>query len=389
MSNIDTPRGLSDRKHYIFAGGGTGGHIYPALAVAQKIKKHKPNSCILFICCRRLIDSRILSASGFDFISIPARGFTLNPIGLILFFAHYAQSYEFARRVLIPIRDNAVVVGTGGFAAAPVIKAAAKLKIPSALINVDMVPGKANKFIASKVSRIYTQFERTGQYFGRNNDKARPLGCPLRPEFESLPSGAKEKLGLDPRKKTILVTGASSGAVSVNNAFCEMLPMLSDYVETWQVIHLTGIDNYPAVEALYRDISLPHKLIDYYDNTAELYSAADIIVGRGGAVSVAEYAAAGKPVICLPYPYHRDRHQYLNIEPLVEAGAAVVVDDNAAEPSQTAKNLCRELLNLMGDERKRAEMAGKARSFSRPRAAEAIADDILKMSFSKPLRCDQ
>ncbi len=362
-----------DKRHYFFAGGGTGGHIYPAVAVCEQLKIIDPDSVVTFLCTSREIDARILSRVNVDFVPLPALPFSLNPVRFLKFIFKLMQSREFCKTLLLPVSKNSVVVGVGGFASAPAVLAAKALKIPIAIINVDSVPGRANKLLARYAREIFVQFNDTAKSFISSDSVIDAAGCPLRKSFQSPdPQKALQQLDLEVDRKTLLVTGASSGAASINRAFCKLAPMLGT-LENWQIVHITGIKNLHQVKTEYEQIDIPHRVIDYYDDMADLFAVSDLIIGRGGAVSVAEYAAAGKPVIIMPYPYHKDKHQYLNADKLVEAGAAVIVDDQPNDIEKTAQELGNQLLILMSDKPNLEKMGKAAGSIAKPDAALKIA----------------
>ena len=166
--------------------------------------------------------------------------------------------------------------------------------------------------------------------------------------------------------------------MNINEAVCHLLPILEKFGDRWQIVHLTGLDNHSTVLEQYKRVQIDHTVLDYYDGMPDLLAAADLVVGRSGAVSVAEYAAAGVPSICIPYPHHKDRHQYLNAAKLVDAGAAVIVDDVPALEDLTSR-LWEELEKLMSDEELRRRMAEACRHGARPDAAAEIASRLLTM----------
>jgi UDP-N-acetylglucosamine--N-acetylmuramyl-(pentapeptide) pyrophosphoryl-undecaprenol N-acetylglucosamine transferase len=365
-------------RSFFFAGGGTGGHIYPALAVAEQIAKLEPESRIHFFCSSRDIDSTILAKTPYSFTQLPARGLSARPMALIRFWQTSLKSYRIAREMLAA-SDKPVVVGIGGFVAAPVCFAGHRLKIPVVLVNVDIVPGRANKVIGRLADEILVQFADTVQCFRKSRAKVSVVGCPLRASFVQPEAGrAMEDLGLDKDKKVLLITGASSGAENINRAVCGLLDKLGGFADEWQIVHLTGLANLQRVEQAYGGVKIAHKVLGYYDEMANLLSAADLVIGRSGAVSVAEYAAAGVPSICMPYPYHRDRHQYLNAGKLVEVGAAVIVDDLPDEKDR-AQWLWKELEELMKDDQKRQEMRENCRAVGSSNAAAGIAERLMKI----------
>ncbi len=370
---------MSD-KCFFFAGGGTGGHIYPAIAVAEQILSLEPAATIHFFCSTRSIDANILNQTGFDRTPLPAKGFSLRPGKLIGFCTSFLKSYRAAKDLIAKSR-NATVLGLGGFVAPPVCLAAHKLKVPIKLLNVDIVPGRAAKIIARWADEIYAQFEETGQYFTRSTAKVTVVGCPLRKGFENpAPQKAIEQLGLDRNKKILLITGASSGSARINDAVCLLLPNLDSFTNDWQIVHLTGLGNYEKVKAAYNNVKISHQVLAYCDDMPVLLSAADLVIGRSGAVSVAEYAAAAVPSICMPYPYHRDLHQYLNAGKLVEVGAAVIVDD-LPQLEERAQWLWEQLEELMKDQKKLQQMKEACASIASPDAARKVAQKLLQTTF--------
>jgi len=378
---------------FFFAGGGTGGHIYPAIAIAERIIKLEDRAKVHFFCSTRDIDSQILSQTGFEYTSLPACSFSARPGKLIGFCTSFLESYRIAKRAIVKRADaiieskSAVVIGVGGFVSAPVCFAAHKLKVPVVLLNVDIVPGRASKTIARWADKIFVQFEETRRYFTKSRAAVSVVGCPLRIGFDSLePEKTIEQLGLEKQKRTLLITGASSGSENINEVICLLLEKLDSFTDDWQIVHLAGRANFEDIQKRYVGVKISHKVLDYFDDMPNLLSAADLVVGRSGAVSVAEYAAAGVPSICIPYPYHKDRHQYLNVGKLVEAGAAVIVDDLPSpgwltpHRKDTAQRLWAELEELMKDEKRRKKMAENCKLVSNTQAGPKIAEKLLEIS---------
>jgi UDP-N-acetylglucosamine--N-acetylmuramyl-(pentapeptide) pyrophosphoryl-undecaprenol N-acetylglucosamine transferase len=295
------------------------------------------------------------------------------------FMLTFHQSCKIAMRVIAE-RINPVVIGAGGFVAGPVCRAGRKLGVPVALVNVDIIPGRANRLSARWADEIFMQFEESKSHFPRTRAAMHTVGCPLRGAF-SHPDAKKAiaDLGLDASKHILLVTGASSGSTRINEAICRLLPKMETFADRWQIVHLTGLDNYKTVLDGYKGTGISHKVLDYYDGMADLFAAADLVIGRSGAVSVAEYAVAGVPSICLPYPFHKDKHQYLNAGKLVEAGAAVVVDD-VADPDDRIARLWKELEPLLADDAKRHKMSEACKKVAKPNAAGEITARLVEMA---------
>jgi len=366
-------------KRFFFAGGGTGGHIYPGLAVAEKISELEPAAEIHFLCSQRPIDAQILEKTPYSFTPLPAQGLSLSPRKLIGFVRSFWASVKIARSHLTG-NASTVVVGVGGFTSSPVCWAAHRLRLPVALINVDIVPGKANKLNVRWARDVSVQFKDCVPFFSRFHAQVRVVGCPLRRAFENPQAQrAREDLQLDPDKKILLVTGASSGCKSINDAIAALLPKLAAYGDAWQIVHLSGARNFQEVIQKSKIKNLKPKIIAYYDHMPDLLAAADLLIGRSGAVSVAEYAAAGVPSICMPYPHHQDRHQYHNAGKLVEVGAAIVVDD-LPDLQDRAEWLWEELEPLLKDDNARRKMSEACVKLARKDAAQEIAQRLLEMA---------
>jgi len=363
---------------FFFAGGGTGGHIYPAIAVAGKILQLQPAARIHFFCSNRSIDAHILAGTNLEYTVLPAKSPSVSPAKFASFCKALLRSHRLAKKI-IAASDSPVVVGVGGFVAAPACFSASKLKVPLVLLNIDIVPGLAGKLIARWAGEIFLQFPDTQSHFAKSKGKISIVGCPLRDGFEHPQRGkAIEQLGLDENKKVLLITGASSGSQNINEAVVLLLQGLDAFADGWQVVHLTGRANYEKVAEMYTNTKIKHKVLDYFDDMPDLLAAADLVVGRSGAVSVAEYAAAGVPAVCMPYPYHKDRHQYLNAGKLVEAGAAVIVDD-VPDANERAQWLWEELQDLMRDDKKRLEMAQACRKIANLGASSAVARQLIQI----------
>jgi len=368
-----------DDKSFFFAGGGTGGHIYPTIAVAQQIAIIDPSAKIHFFCSNRSIDTYILRQAGFEYTVLPAKGFSVRPKKLINFCRSLLYSYRIAKKAIC-LDWNTVVISAGGFVSAPVCLAAHRHKVPIALVNVDIVPGKANKVNARWADEIFVQFKETKQYFARRKKKVSVVGCPIRSGFrDPQPNRAIEQLGLDRDKKILLITGASSGSKNINDTIYSLLDKLAAFSDDWQIVHLAGRNNYEKVYSQYRDAKISNKVVSYFDDMPDLLAAADLVIGRSGAVSVAEYAAAVVPSICMPYPYHKDKHQYLNAGKLVEVGAAIIVDDLPDEKDRS-EWLWEELEKLMKDQKVRQVMKEGCRIIANPDADRKIAEQLLKMA---------
>ncbi|QOV89008.1 UDP-N-acetylglucosamine--N-acetylmuramyl-(pentapeptide) pyrophosphoryl-undecaprenol N-acetylglucosamine transferase [Humisphaera borealis] len=354
------------------AGGGTGGHLYPGIAVAEAMRAVLPDVRPVFLCTQREIDAVILKPTGFEFIPQPIVPPVSSVGGLLKFYKSWRETKDLVKQLLTD-RRPAAVLGLGGYAAGVAVKKAAAQGIPTAVLNPDVIPGKANKFLMSVVKAVCCQFEATSGFVGSSaRGKLQMTGCPIRSDITAPPprDEAAKRLGIDPMLKTLVVTGASLGARTVNEAVLTMLGGMS--LRGWQVLHLSGREHADAVRAGYRDLSVTSRVIDFTPAMADVWAATDLAISRSGASSCAELTACGIPSILMPYPYHRDMHQKVNAEQLVSAGGAVLLDDEKDRAKNAAK-LQPVIEQLMYDAGKRQKMADAAKAIGKPDAAERVA----------------
>ncbi|NLW86533.1 MAG: UDP-N-acetylglucosamine--N-acetylmuramyl-(pentapeptide) pyrophosphoryl-undecaprenol N-acetylglucosamine transferase [Planctomycetes bacterium] len=356
---------------YIFAGGGTGGHLYPGLAVAEELLKLRPDANMVFACSARSIDQRILGGLPYAVVPQPILPLPRSLRGWRGFLAAYVHSQRLARRLILDLKPKSVL-GLGGFAAAAVVKQAARRGIPTGLLNPDAVPGKANRFLSRRTDVIFTQFESTAECFApRIRGRVKAVGCPIR---SSLLAGDRDcalrDLGLRNDRRTLLVNGGSLGAESINTALADLVELLGARGGDWQVLHISG-----PQKALHDDVWRGRAIhvvqMEYCARMDQAYACADLAVGRGGASSIAELSAMGVPSIILPYPHHADRQQYLNAQALERSGGAIVVEDAACG---AAKELAKVLPGLLDNPDRLAQMRKSAIACAKPFAARAVAE---------------
>ena len=375
---------LRETGHRILlAGGGSGGHLYPGLALAEALRRLEPDADIGFCCTRRPIDRKILTGCGYPFSEIDARPFNKKPWTWPGFLVSLVRSGNQARRRLREYCPD-VVVGLGGYGSYAVVRVGQKYGVATVLLNHDIVPGRANRRLGRWVDLAFCQFQETVADFG---DRGRLTGCPVRPSLlgATRAEGLAE-FGLDPARRTLLVTGASLGARTVNVA---MIAILKDrgLPQGWQVLHLAGHGEYEEVAKAYRESvkaktrpgEAPAVVRPYAEKMGLAYAASDLVVARAGASTVAEILAVGLPAIFLPYPFHRDQHQSRQARAIESLGAAVVVEDRPGDPV-TWRRLAEVLFGVATDPARLAGLAGKARAAGRPNAAEDIAQQILEIA---------
>lgn len=369
---------MAETRTILFAGGGTGGHLYPGIAVAQAIVKLAPDCRPLFLCTQREIDRVILEPTGFEFIAQSIVPPVKTVGGLLKFWKSWRETKDLVRKVKRE-RKPVAALGLGGYAAGVAVRYAASHKIPTGILNPDVIPGKANQFLLRHVSAACCQFAETAQHVPPNRrPKLQVTGCPIRAEV-LVPvdrTTAAERLGLDPRLMTLTITGASQGAQTVNEAILEMSRELN--LQGWQILHLAGRDHATAVRDGYREREIDARVIDFTPAMGDVWSATDLAIARAGASTCAEVTAQGVPTIFLPYPFHKDMHQRANARVLADAGAAVLMDD-LKDAKKNAAALLPLVQSLLRDAPRRNAMADAARKLGRPDAAEAVAKLLLSL----------
>jgi UDP-N-acetylglucosamine--N-acetylmuramyl-(pentapeptide) pyrophosphoryl-undecaprenol N-acetylglucosamine transferase len=355
---------------FIFAGGGTGGHLYPGLAVAEELLAIRPEARIVFACSHRAIDRRILDPLPHGVVPQPVKPLPRGLRGWWSFFRAWRASGALARDMVQDLRP-AAVLGLGGFAAGPVVKEAARRGIRTALLNPDAVPGKANRYLARRVQAIFTQFPSTRECFPPGvRPKVHPVGCPIRAGFGKADrEEAIRHFGLRADRKTLVIVGGSLGAASINGAIAALRGELDQLADQWQALHVTGPGTGDSGGGA---TGMSVRYLEYCDRMDLAYAAADLALGRAGAVTVAELAAMLTPAVLMPYPHHKDRQQQLNAAGLAQAGAAVICED-AKDPHANAARLAEVLIPMMRDAARLEAMRDAARAFARPGAARDVA----------------
>jgi UDP-N-acetylglucosamine--N-acetylmuramyl-(pentapeptide) pyrophosphoryl-undecaprenol N-acetylglucosamine transferase len=364
------------RRTVVFAGGGSGGHLSPGLAIAERMVDAVPNVRPLFLCSQRAIDAQMLGDAGVEFRPVPAEGFSWKPKGFIRFARGYLAGLQAAKRLL---REEGAehVVSLGGFVTGPVTAAARSLGIPITLVNLDATPGRANRVAARRAQRVISACETPGlPQFAEAI-----VGMPLR-RSAMAPAGRAEcrgRLGLDPVKPCLLVTGASQGASSLNSFMVAFALKNRALLENWQVIHLAGQKGSPSaaeLDAAYARAGVKALVLPFLNEMGLAWGASELALSRAGANSVAEAEANCVPTVFVPYPYHHDLHQEANAKPLVMAGAAVLAYDRL-DVAANMQSIGEPLATLLADGRLRDEMENALRARPQVDAADAIARTVL------------
>ena len=366
---------MAETVRILFAGGGTGGHLYPGLAVAEQLLLLVPDVEIRWLATQRQIDRHVLGGEPYQAEFVDARGFSRWPWSWPAFVIKLLANMGRARDYLREFRPHAVI-GLGGFGSYAAMRQAQALELPNFIMNPDLLFGRANCRLARKATVVFCQFPETvGQV--TCGGRIEVLGCPVRASLFGVGRGAAcEALKLDAARKTLLVTGASSGAKTINQVFMQLAGRLERFSD-WQVLHLTGRAAYDEVRRAVGEARPNYRVLDYEDDMGRVYAATDLVVARAGAGTVAELTALGLASVLMPYPFHRDRHQERHAQLLERAGAAVMVRDRV-KTYGNVDALWRVLPQLLEDDERRRAMAEAARKLGQPKAAKAIAQAVLR-----------
>ena len=346
---------------FVITGGGTGGHVFPALAVARVLRERGHR--ILFIGTREGMEAQLVPEGGFEIEFVRSGG--LNRVGLgqqLRTMAQLPLSVATAARLLRKFRPDAVF-SMGGYVAGPVMLASLLSSKPLVVMEPNAIPGFANRKVAGRVYRALVGFESTRALFPEG--KSEVTGVPVRAEF----------FRVQPKRTgpfTVLITGGSRGARTLNRASRESWPLLRESGAPTRLVHQTGAAEHQALAAEFSTAGIKGEVLPFLRNMPEAFSQADLVVSRAGAGAVNEIAAAGMPSILVPLPFAADDHQRRNAELLVEAGAARMVLDG----EMNGERLFREIEDLRQNAAEREQMRTRVRQFARPGAAERAADVI-------------
>lgn len=370
-------RFMNLQKHHriIISGGGTGGHIFPAISIANALRKIEPEIEILFVGAEGRMEMEKIPAAGYSIIGLPVAGLyrslTLKNFKVIL---KLFKSLRMAKKVIKEFRPD-VVVGVGGYASGPVLRQAGKMKIPTLIQEQNSYAGVTNKILAKKASVICVAYDGMDKYFPA--EKIIKTGNPVRQNFESLKEIEDEALNFFNLKKevpVILVLGGSLGAGTINNALSDNLEQMkaADCQWLWQ----TGKHYFENVKALV-SVSCTDNISVYgFINRMDLaYAAADIIISRAGAGTISELCLVGKPVILIPSPNVAEDHQTKNAKALSSREAAMLIPDNEA-----VKTLVHEALMLVSDIKKREDLSSNIIKMADRDADVRIAMEVIKLA---------
>ena len=361
--------------HVAIACGGTGGHLFPGMAVGQELLR-RGCSVTLMISPKDVDQQAVKGVRDMAIVTLPAVGLSG---GNILGFARgFWKSYRQAKQCFAK-NPPQVVLAMGGFTSAPPVLAGKKFGAKTFLHESNTIPGRANRWMARRVDGAFVYFQQTAALL--RNKAVEVVGMPVRPAFlrPLKPSEARIALGLDPDQPVLLVMGGSQGASKINELLIAALPQLRQAVPELQFIHLTGANDIEKVRQAYAAQKCPAFVQTFFDDMGTALAAATIAVSRAGASSLAESAARRLPAVLIPYPTAADNHQFHNARAFVQSGAARMV----SQPGATPDYLAREILELLRSPTRLASMQKALDQWHHPEAAAEIATKVLNWAVRK------
>jgi len=360
----------------IIAGGGTGGHLFPGLAVAEEFKKRASLIEVIFVGTEHGIEARVVPREGYPIRFLRAEGL----VGVSIFkkikasvktFYSFIDSYNIIKK----LRPD-IVMGVGGYASGTTMLTAFLMSIPTMILEQNSIPGLTNKILGRFVKTVCITYQESFSFFPR--EKTFLTGNPVRLQIlKGSIKSAYRLFSLERGLFTVFVFGGSSGATSINRAIVKALNNMHDLKGKIQFLHQTGVRDYESIREAYRKLGFKGTIAPFIYQMGEAYAVADIVISRAGATTLAELTALGKPAILIPYPYASGQHQELNARKLLEMGAAKVILDSELEGEALARNI----RELYMNETMRAEMQRNSMAIGEPEASARVVD--LAMSLIK------
>ncbi len=357
----------------VIAGGGTGGHLFPGIAIAEEFIRRDKKAEVLFIGTQRGIESKLLGPAGYKLSTIDVEGIKGRGIkALMKGFYQIPQSMWQSGRILKQFQPR-VVIGVGGYASGPAVLAAYFMGLPTAIAEQNAVPGITNRILGKFVDKIFVNYAETADSFSRS--KVLVSGNPVRAAF----AGVR---GLKKTKKDfyqLLIFGGSQGAQAINKSIVEMLPQLQKIKNGIRILHQTGARELESVRDAYTSYGIRADVTAFIVGMAEAYRQADLIVCRAGATSLAEITAAGKASILIPFPFATNDHQTKNAEAMADKGAAIMIK----EKDLSGNKLFEVMNELLGDPQKLHLMEENSAKLGNINAAATIVDACLELAVRK------
>ncbi len=356
----------------LIAGGGTGGHVFPGIAVAEELRAHHPQIQVVFVGGRRGLEAQAVPEAGFRLRTLATSGFPRRRPWMWPW-AALVNAFGFMQALWIVLSERPqVVLGTGGYVSGPVSVAARLLGCPLLLQEQNSIPGLTNRWLARIANQVHLSFLETRRYFPRR-DHLKVTGNPVR---AFILSGEREQalreFHLDGTRPTLFIFGGSLGAKRINAAALDALRRLKGRFDV-QCILQTGREDYESVAQTVAREQLPATVLPFVRQMHLAYAAADLVVCRAGAMTLAEIAVCGRPSILIPYPFAAHDHQRVNAANLADRGAALMIDD----AELTGEKLAQLIAHLLADRQLLSRMSANARLFARPDAAARLARSLV------------
>jgi UDP-N-acetylglucosamine--N-acetylmuramyl-(pentapeptide) pyrophosphoryl-undecaprenol N-acetylglucosamine transferase len=365
---------------FLFAGGGTGGHLFPGLSIAQTLRRRDAGIRIQFVGSERSLERALVIQHGYDHRTLPSE--PLNQLWRKPWSFGWRnwRAFSMAYEWLQQDRPSAVI-GLGGFASAPIVMAANRLGIPALLLEQNAIPGRSTRWLSRWARVVCLSYPQSVAYFNRRIE-TRLTGNPIRAEIAALATVKR----VEATPPTVLILGGSQGAQALNAAVIEMWKMQPPFFAGWNVIHQTGVAQCAAVQQSYQALQRPAEVAPFFHDMDQRYQSAQLIISRAGATTLAELACTGVPAVLVPYPSAADNHQWHNAQAFEEAGAARTCLQRAT-PQETARELIKQLTGIADDPARRAEMSEAMRSLAQPSATEQVVEalhQVIARSGSAP-----
>lgn len=362
-------RGRATGLSLVIAGGGTGGHLYPGIAVARELLRQVPAARVSFAGTARGLEARVVPSEGFDLDLIRSAGLKGKSLGARLRGAALLVPSMLDAWRVISRRRPSVVVGVGGYSSGPVVLLAALRGVPTMVLEQNAAPGLTNRLLARVVRSAAVSYESTLPYFGA---RAFLSGNPVRAEFFPV-ADAAPRSGSPSR---VLVLGGSQGARAINAVLPEAAALVTREHPAVTFVHQTGPRDLDATRAAYARVAVPAVVEAYFDPVSDRVHEADLVIGRAGATTLAELAAAERPAVLIPFPAATDDHQRRNAQVLVDAGAAAMIEERHLD----APRLAATVIALLADAARLATMRRAMAAFARPDAATRIVHQIRELA---------
>lgn len=357
----------------VIAGGGTGGHLFPGIAVAEEVVTRHPKNEVLFVGTERGLEAKVVPAAGFRLATIKASGLKgMGPARIVAGLLALPLAFVQSLQILRSCRPD-VVLGVGGYASGPLVLMAWLMRIPTAVQEQNALPGLTNKILGRFVDAVFVAFDEARPFFPAG--KVQLVGNPIRRKL--MDNYLRSRSGSD--RFQLLIFGGSLGAKGINERMIQALEHLEAEKGSLRIIHQTGKHDVEAVRAAYQQKGFDAEVVEFIDDMSAAYARADLVVCRAGATTLAELTVCKKPSLLIPFPHATDNHQEVNARAMVESGAALMFKESAL----TGQELARTILALKAEPQRLRQMEKKAGLLGRPEAAKELADVCVELMVHK------